>query len=73
MGACGWATQGFAAHLRGVGLRRAQLLPFHQLGEAKYHRLGRGYEREGVAALDERDLGDLVEGLRAEGIDAFVA
>lgn len=67
------APDGFAGRLREAGLCRVQLLPFHQLGEGKYERLGRGYRMRDVRPLHPEDLSWLMEALRERGIDAFVA
>lgn len=54
------------------GAVRLQLLPFHQFGEGKYDKLGRGYALAGKTVLHEEDLEPMVAELRARGIDAFV-
>ena len=61
----------FAQLLRRVGATRAQLLPFHQLGEKKYDMLGMDYSLRGVRPLHEEDLTPFRDALRADGIDAF--
>lgn len=53
-----------------LGLRRADVLPFHQLGEAKYQNLGLTYHLSGARRFLDEDAGWVVEGLRKSGIDA---
>ncbi len=62
---------GLAALLTRVGARRVQLLPFHQFGEGKYHKLQRAYPYEGVAALHEEDLTDYRQVFLEDGLEAF--
>jgi len=64
-------ARGFAARLKSLGLSKAQLLPFHQLGERKYELLGREYALAGLKGLREEDLADFCRAMRDEGIDAF--
>lgn len=48
-----------------LGIRRADVLPFHQLGQGKYESTGRAYTMGGVAQLHEEDVrwvADLCEG-----------
>lgn len=49
-------ARAFAALLGGMGIPRVQLLPFHQLGEGKYPRLGRPYALAGAASLHAEAL-----------------
>lgn len=62
---------GIAALLKLVGATRVQLLPFHQFGENKYHKLCQEYAYENVAALHESDLADYQQVFLEQGIDAF--
>ncbi len=62
---------GIAALLKLVGASQVQLLPFHQFGENKYHKLCREYAYENVAALHESDLADYRQVFLEHGIDAF--
>lgn len=62
---------GLAALLTRVGAERVQLLPFHQFGENKYHKLHQEYAYEAVAALHEEDLADYRQVFLDQGIDAF--
>lgn len=64
-------AQGFAALLKGVGAKRAQLLPFHQLGEKKYEMLGMEYELHDLKPLHEEDLEGFRKTMINAGIDAF--
>lgn len=64
-------ARGFAKRLKEAGLERVQLLPFHQMGENKYHLLQKEYAYEKVKALHPEDLQDFVAELEKEGIHAF--
>ncbi len=64
-------AEGIAGLLGGIGLTRAQLLPFHQMGERKYEFLNRGYELTGLEALHPEDLTDYQQVFRDKGIDCF--
>ena len=55
-----------------LGLRRVDVLPFHQLGEGKYDSLGRSYALAGVRQLSEDDVAGVVERCRAAGLDVVV-
>jgi pyruvate formate lyase activating enzyme len=46
----------FTALLKRMGVRDVQLLPFHQLGDSKYKKLGLKYEYEGSAQLHDEHL-----------------
>lgn len=62
---------GIAALLENVGAQKVQLLPFHQFGENKYHKLGQAYAYEHVKALHEEDLAEYRQVFLEQGIDAF--
>lgn len=62
---------GLAALLTRIGAEQVQLLPFHQFGENKYHKLHQGYAYEAVAALHEEELADYRQVFLDRGIDAF--
>lgn len=62
---------GIAVLLKQAGAQKAQLLPFHQFGESKYHKLCREYAYEHVAPLHEGDLADYKQVFLNHGIDAF--
>lgn len=49
-------ARGFCNVLRPLGVKRINLLPFHQFGERKYDFLNKEYRLHGVAALHESDL-----------------
>ncbi|WP_337379700.1 glycyl-radical enzyme activating protein [Parolsenella catena] len=57
-----------ARRARELGIRRADVLPFHQLGESKYASVGRAYGMGGVAQLSEEDVERALELVRAEGL-----
>ena len=63
-------ARGFAALLIELGAPETHLLPFHQMGEAKYAKLGMAYAYGGVNQLHEEDLTGFVAVLRAAGIMA---
>lgn len=48
----------FGMTLRGLGVSRVELLPFHQFGERKYDLLGMDYSMKGVPSLRSDDLGE---------------
>jgi pyruvate formate lyase activating enzyme len=62
---------GIAALLNNIGLKRVQLLPFHQMGERKYEFLNREYTLTGVKALHPEDLTDYQKIFLDAGIDCF--
>lgn len=64
-------AQGFAALLKSVGAARAQLLPFHQLGEKKYEMLGMDYALHELKPLHEEDLQEFQKTMKNGGIDVF--
>ena len=64
-------AHGLSARIREVGLSTAQLLPFHQFGENKYHLLNKVYEYENVPSLHPEDLAEYRRVFVSEGIDAF--
>jgi pyruvate formate lyase activating enzyme len=63
---------GFAALLTELGAKEAQLLPFHQMGEIKYEKLGMDYAYAGKKQLHEEDLARLESVLLAAGIEAQI-
>lgn len=60
----------FAAALLKLGVRRVQLLPFHQLGERKYSLLGREYAYSGRSQLHREDLETYRAAFEARGVRA---
>lgn len=62
---------GIARLLREIGFAKAQLLPFHQMGERKYEFLNRDYELTGVKALHPEDLAEYRQVFLSQGIDCF--
>lgn len=57
----------FADLLASMEVQSVQLLPFHQLGEAKHAMLGRAYSFGGVPSLDHGALGPFSALLRGRG------
>ena len=64
-------AKGLSARLNEIGAKRAQLLPFHQFGENKYHRLGKTYEYTDVPAYHPEDLAEYRDVFVKNGIEAF--
>lgn len=64
-------AKALALLLSDIGLKRVQLLPFHQFGERKYELLGREYSFSGIKALHKEDLEQYREVFIQNGIDAF--
>ena len=50
------AAEEMAKNLSEIGIREVHLLPFHQMGESKYEKLGIPYEMKGVQQLHPEDL-----------------
>lgn len=55
-----------------LGIDRADVLPFHQLGEAKYATVGRDYSMGDIAQLSEEDVAWVADACEAAGIKAVV-
>lgn len=69
------SPENVAANLDAVvaaGLTRVDVLPFHQLGSAKYDSLGLDYAMGDVPQLSEADVAWVVDEARARGLDARV-
>jgi len=64
-------ADGISDLLLHIGLKKAQLLPFHQFGENKYKMLDRNYELQEVPALHPEDLKDYQKIFLEKGIDCF--
>ncbi len=64
-------ARGVANLLKEIGLDTIQLLPFHQMGENKYHLLQRDYTYEKIKALHPEDLEDYRQAFLKEGVQAF--
>lgn len=64
-------AKGVANLLKEIGLDTIQLLPFHQMGENKYHLLQREYAYENTKALHPEDLVDYQQAFLDQGIQAF--
>ena len=65
---CADAEQ-MAEALAGIGVREVHLLPFHQMGESKYVKLGVCYAMKGVAQLHPEELGEYREVFAARGLN----
>jgi pyruvate formate lyase activating enzyme len=64
-------AHGFAELLAGMGIGRAQLLPFHQFGEKKYDLLKIPYPMRGIPQLHQEDLEEFRMIIAERGIDCF--
>lgn len=64
-------AQGLSDLLVKLDFTRVQLLPFHQLGEKKYHFLNRNYALEGQQPLRAENLKDYQRVFTAKGLDCF--
>jgi pyruvate formate lyase activating enzyme len=63
-------ARAFAALFADMGVKRADILPFHQMGEKKYETLGMPYRFAGEKAPSAARLERYLSILRAAGIDA---
>lgn len=63
---------GFAKALTDLGAQEVQLLPFHQLGESKYHRLQLHYEFDGQKQMRDGDLAAFAQTLTKAGIQVQI-
>ena len=62
---------GIAALLNQIGLKRVQLLPFHQMGERKYEFLNREYTLKDRKALHPEELGEYRQVFLDAGLNCF--
>ena len=60
------------ARIRDLGITRADVLPFHQLGEGKYDSLGKDYACRGMRQLTEADVQWVADLLEQAGIHAVI-
>ena len=65
-------AQAFCELFQTLGVRRVQLLPFHQFGEKKYENLGLDYAYRGVPQLHKEDLHDYLKIFEKSGFDAAI-
>lgn len=63
---------GLAELIAGVGIGRVDLLPFHQLGEHKYEKLGVDYAMAGMRPLPPEALGKYREEFLRRGLDCRI-
>ena len=61
-----------ARRARELGIRRADVLPFHQLGEGKYDSLNKDYAMRGVRQLSDGDVAGIVAICQEEGLVTVV-
>jgi pyruvate formate lyase activating enzyme len=61
-------AHGFARLLTALGAGEVHLLPFHQMGESKYEKLGMAYAFAGKKQLHEEDLAALEAILKEAGL-----
>lgn len=64
-------ARGIASLLKDIGLKKIQLLPFHQMGERKYEFLGKEYSLKEIPMLHREDLAEYREVFIKDGIDCF--
>lgn len=62
----------FAKLFKDLGVKKVQLLPFHQFGKGKYENYGIKYDYSDKKALVDDDLTDMVKILEESGIKAWV-
>ena len=65
-------AEGFSNLLNDHGIHKAQLLPFHQFGENKYHLLNRPYAYQDIPALHPEDLEEYLHVFTRNDIAAFI-
>jgi len=64
-------TAAFVAALPGAA-RRVNLLPYHDLAQAKSAKLGKDYDKDGMKAPDQADLDRVIVQFATHGIVATV-
>lgn len=62
----------FAKLFKYLGVKKVQLLPFHQFGKGKYDNYGIKYDYNDKKALVDDDLTDMIKILENSGIKAWV-
>ena len=62
---------GLASLLTEIGLKKVQLLPFHQFGERKYEMMHKEYAYKNVKALQKEDLTEYQNEFIKKGLDCF--
>lgn len=62
------ALDGIGRIMKGMGLRRLHVLPYHRLGVGKYKMLGRTYELEGINVPSSERLKEVKEFFEALGL-----
>lgn len=65
-------AEGFARTLLPLGVRRVELLPFHQFGEGKYKRFGLPYPYAGVAQLHREDVAGFAAAMEKQGLEVLL-
>jgi pyruvate formate lyase activating enzyme len=50
-------------------IRRVELLPYHNLGESKYRRLGMEYQLNNLKSPDKEQMNEIVEWMRPSGLE----
>ena len=58
--------------IKSLGLKKVQLLPFHQFGENKYELLGKEYRYRDVPALHPEDIENIKQIMTAAGLDVII-
>lgn len=62
----------FSTLLNKIGIKKVNLLPFHQFGQKKYKLLQREYEMEDVPQLHTEDLADYKKVFINNGFDCKI-
>ena len=62
----------FAELLKDLGAKEVHLLPFHQMGDYKYEKLGFAYAFSGVPGMKDTDLYPFAETLCAAGLEVQI-
>lgn len=65
-------ARAFCGLLKSLGVRRVQLLPFHQFGEKKYEKLGIAYAYRGVPQMHKEELSAYRDIFAGEGFDVQI-
>lgn len=64
--------KGIARIARKAGVKRIDLLPFHQLGSYKYAAIGTGYSMEGQSEMDHSEVTKMMKILQGNGFSVTI-
>ena len=65
-------AENFARLIISIGIKKVELLPFHQFGEKKYDLLNLPYSMKGISQLDENDLTEFLKIFIDYGIEVQI-